>query len=212
MSGLLQRLAGQALNSNARAIASKRIRPAAGVQAQLPLGMATDGGPAILTIPQTVTSSIDPDRRLDATPNAGETRGGGDSKGATRDFTPDRAPDAHSPALNPRTATRLEQTAASIAPLPSSSALNIEGRAPQLLLGEEPVAVSPLPAITPMVLRRTQGKAAQARSESEPTEVHVHIGRIEVTARQEPAVPKKARAAPRSSVPLSEYLARGKHP
>jgi hypothetical protein len=61
--------------------------------------------------------------------------------------------------------------------------------------------------------RPHQGRQARAPGETRapdaPNEVHVHIGRIEVTAVHEPATAKpKARAPGRQPMSLENYLAR----
>ena len=64
-----------------------------------------------------------------------------------------------------------------------------------------PISVKPLPA--------PAWTDAHPRQDSASTEVHVHIGRIEVTAIQEAAASAKPRAIKQTTRPLSEYLARG---
>ena len=51
---------------------------------------------------------------------------------------------------------------------------------------------------------------AQSGAQREPTEVHVHIGRIEVAAVQDSTPAPRARAAPRKGILLAGYLARGR--
>jgi hypothetical protein len=58
-------------------------------------------------------------------------------------------------------------------------------------------------------------RASNVRPEGrrEPTEVHVHIGRIEVIAAPEPAAPNKQHKSPqRSTLPLADYLAKKARP
>jgi len=127
---------------------------------------------------------------------------------------------AHSQAENPghlapdesATGARLKADAASIrevqpqvTPPPPFS----PPRAPQLLLGEVRASPAPTSAITPVAPPRNVNDNSQTRGTAEATEVHVHIGRIDVTAVQEPAQAKKSRiAAPRNTLTLSDYLAR----
>lgn len=79
---------------------------------------------------------------------------------------------------------------------------------PAPLLAPPPPARSPLLGSAP---HRTASGPAEVRRLSEPetNEVHVHIGRIEVTAVQEAPPAKKSRARPtRKPMSLDEYLAR----
>lgn len=73
------------------------------------------------------------------------------------------------------------------------------------------VAPAPLPsgaAVAAAVLRNSDGRAAVALSAAdEPNEVHIHIGRIDVTATNEPA-PRRRPAAATAPVSLGTYLAR----
>jgi hypothetical protein len=54
----------------------------------------------------------------------------------------------------------------------------------------------------------SQRRPERARDVEQPTEVHVHIGRIDVTAAREPPAPKKSRKSSRETLPLAEYLSR----
>jgi hypothetical protein len=73
---------------------------------------------------------------------------------------------------------------------------------------DEVNAVRPTPAIAPAA-QPVPTLTIAKNSQSEPTEVHVHIGRIEVIAAPEPAAPKSNRtSASRSTLPLADYLAR----
>ncbi len=79
---------------------------------------------------------------------------------------------------------------------------------PQPLL-DEVYTVTPTPAISPAAQPAPALTVAAKNTQSEPTEVHVHIGRIEVIAAPELAAPKKNRATPaRNTLPLADYLAR----
>jgi hypothetical protein len=77
--------------------------------------------------------------------------------------------------------------------------------APAPLLPDVVVAAPPpaIAAIRPAPPRETRTAAIV-----EPTEVHVHIGRIEVTALPAPAASKRRERPARPSVPLSDYLAK----
>jgi hypothetical protein len=76
---------------------------------------------------------------------------------------------------------------------------------PPPLIGETAASRprSPFGPIRPAVADVT--KTAQ---DGEPTEVHVHIGRIEVTALPAPAAPKRRERPARQSPPLADYLAK----
>jgi hypothetical protein len=81
---------------------------------------------------------------------------------------------------------------------------------PERLLNETLSSAPQTMGVMPM--RTAALTASQPRSEQESTEVHVHIGRIEVTAVHEAAAPAKQGRNPRASRPLSDYLARGSRP
>jgi hypothetical protein len=49
--------------------------------------------------------------------------------------------------------------------------------------------------------------AARGREQSAP-DVHIHIGRIELTAVTPPAPPRRPTAATKAAMPLDEYLQR----
>jgi hypothetical protein len=79
-------------------------------------------------------------------------------------------------------------------------------RVPRQLV-EHPGRVRPEPATA---LRPNAGfdRPLPSMRDSEPNEVHVHIGRIEVTAVAQPAPPKRRAPAPvRGSMSLTDYLA-----
>jgi hypothetical protein len=80
---------------------------------------------------------------------------------------------------------------------------------PQRLLAEAPAPVI-VPLASAPVFNATRKDESCIRPDNhrEPTEVHVHIGRIEVIAAAEPAAPKRPhKPATRPTVPLAEYLA-----
>jgi hypothetical protein len=78
------------------------------------------------------------------------------------------------------------------------------------------VSVRPLAAVAPPVLplgseRRVADPSPNTTAGEEPVEVHVHIGRIEVTAQQPPALVARPRPKPtQPTASLSDYLARRK--
>jgi hypothetical protein len=69
----------------------------------------------------------------------------------------------------------------------------------------EPLSLSTM-SVPDRIEPRQHGERA-----TETTEVHVHIGRIDVIATPEPATPRKTRAAPpRQTRSLGDYLSKGK--
>jgi len=74
---------------------------------------------------------------------------------------------------------------------------------PQLATGQTPL----LAAAPSAPLRRAAVRSASERAQREPDEVHIHIGRIEVTAAP-PAPRPVAVPAARKAMSLDEYLAR----
>jgi hypothetical protein len=195
MSGLLQRLAGQALGAKAAGTAP-RIRPATNVHPQAPVAL----------------------------PTRAETPGAGVQTWRDANAAPERAPiDAASPASTATPArSRTEPETQEIAPLrieiPAASQPRVhsgqdraqDAAVPLRLLDEAAPAPGSPPAIAPLAIQpRPLPQSALGGDRSEPAEVHVHIGRIEVTAVTEPERPKKARpATPRQTMPLADYLAR----
>ncbi len=75
-------------------------------------------------------------------------------------------------------------------------------------MGEVIVEPTYPPAIAPVAQPRIVVDRTQSANTAEPPEVHVHIGRIEVTAVEETAPPKKSRTAQPRTLPLGDYLAR----
>jgi hypothetical protein len=89
-----------------------------------------------------------------------------------------------------------------------------EQELPQPLLAETP-APSVMPLVDAPLVNAIHDGDSRIRPDNqrEPTEVHVHIGRIEVIAAPEPAAPKKPpKPATRPTVPLADYLARKVRP
>jgi hypothetical protein len=121
---------------------------------------------------------------------------------------------APSPPFDARPKLRIIEHTSVNAPAPSRPASGeIQSRAPRPLLGESHHVPAQPASIAPLTPPRPQIEPARNRAAAEPTEVHVHIGRIEVVAMPEPAAAsKKPRAQPRSTRPLSEYLARRRQP
>jgi hypothetical protein len=115
----------------------------------------------------------------------------------------------------PRAAPAIDVRAAKARPAPPEPRVpDRKPSFPQLLLAE-----APGPSVMPMLSTPLTNNARDSRlrirpdAPREPTEVHVHIGRIEVIAAPEPAAPKKTqKPATRPTVPLADYLARKARP
>jgi hypothetical protein len=102
-------------------------------------------------------------------------------------------------------AERARQMRNAYAPSPAKS--EVSPGLPEPLLDD--VQIEARPAIAPLTHPVSVIRAESKDSRAEPTEVHVHIGRIEVIAAPAPATPKKSRTAPaRNTLPLTDYLAR----
>jgi len=212
MSGLLQRVAGQALGTNSAGSLgdATRIRPAVTFHGQVPVGLAVHSEQVAPTVRAAWPVAADEshaerpnqsnDQRLttDAVPKEPRDSATSTQARANAYLTP--------PLQTPLTARRFPEPAE----LPRPARLSTpEIRTPQPLLGEvtsEPaLSRSIMPASPPRIVI----DSAQTRTPAEPTEVHVHIGRIEVTAVPETTPRKKSRSAPkRDTLPLSDYLAR----
>jgi hypothetical protein len=195
MSGLLQRLAGQATvaNTGGTPIRGGRIRPAASVHAPAPVALSADA--EIEQLPQAYSHAP-------REANLAEERSA--------------AWEAHPPVAMPAHAAQTSAFAKSpIASVPHVSTTQLEessptrkDRTPQALLGEPPTAESPASAITPITPPPMAINMAPQPAANESTEIHLHIGRIEVSALQESATLKGPRAsARRATQSLDEYLA-----
>jgi hypothetical protein len=214
MSGLLSRLASQALNTNSARASEPGIRPAASVHAQVPVGPATGSEASVPTLrvhspvpseDQTEKLRVQDTARIASFPAESAAPAG--SAGHRRSI-------ASAPRFDARPELRIVERASVSAPTPSRPA-SAEGewRGPRPLLGESHDAPAQPASIAPLTPPRPHIEPAQNRSATEPTEVHVHIGRIEVMAMPEPAAAsKKPRPPTRHTRPLSEYLARRRQP
>lgn len=204
MSGLLQRLAGQAMGPQASG--APRIRSAMSVHAQAPMGLARDGE-APRTMPGLVP--VVP-RSQAAEPHTLTVT----QPGSPPEFTtviqsgePAREP---SPLANPTQPVESPSMSphASREPSDRNASRDVVEKAPRPLLEEVEAFNSP-PVIAPAAQPSLAVTVAPNGPRAEPTEVHVHIGRIEVIAAPEAGAPKKNRAAPaRNTLPLADYLAR----
>jgi len=209
MSGLLQRIVGQAMRANAARTSGNeaRIRPAASVHAHAPVALPAQGEPEQL--PQHLVNSPGEtklvDERVAGAVALSEPKTGYETRQAAA--PPTHAAQTPAVAISPiASAPRVALTNGKQS---AESAPDFESRAPRALLGELPVAGSPAPAVAPITPPRMTVEVAAHRAANEPTEVHVHIGSIEVRAVQESGAPKKARTpAQRKTLSLDEYLAR----
>lgn len=110
--------------------------------------------------------------------------------------------------------TRAEPPARSREPTPAPLLVNIprdstseaEPRLPSSLL-DAPRPLRPHTTLATGPGARGQQLTAATERDSEPTEVHVHIGRIEITAEKQVPVRSKPAAA-RKTVGLDDYLAK----
>jgi len=203
MSGMLQRLVGQAMGTQASGL--PRVRSAMSVHAQAPIGLpheTAESRPELALTPAVPQQGSEPSRTptpvQQATPR--EVVPAIRSAQAARESTPlaEPTPRSHSPL---RPSPTFHAAAARSAPH------DFAERAPPPLL-EEMQDVSAPPAIKPAAAVQQPLGVAANPSRAEPTEVHVHIGRIEVIAAPEPAAAKQSRPAARNTRSLAEYLAR----
>ncbi len=201
MSELLQRLVVQARGTHAVQDPS-RVRPAGAVQAQAPLGVPAEVdrapiGP--LEFPRAALSRLS---GADATPSTARR---GTTHGSAAGPEPAASPELDVLRVHARRDDLVEPARA--------PARDIADRAPPALLGEAPAEIVASTAIIPLTMPRVVSVAAPAQAAGETTEVHVHIGRIELIAPPGSGKPdKKPRAAPSRTLPLGEYLARRRSP
>jgi hypothetical protein len=205
VSSLLQRLAGHALGTSAPRIRSaERMRGSA----QLEVAVNQPQNPESAD-PACDTSAISPRLAHPVRPVV-------------------MVPDEHDTNLDPRPGdrlprTRLEHTTPPVArierPLVPAASQALESEASFTTQETHIVVQAPTPLLGPVapevprnpVASRAQlpsAPAAVPERDQEPTEVHVHIGRIEVTAVHTPAPVKRRVSTARQTQSLSEYLAR----
>jgi hypothetical protein len=188
VSTFLQRLASQAVGAGEpRVCAAARTR--ATVPIVMPAGHASgmpDAGGLQAADRTSHAPDIDRDANRDAASRPLELLVpalAGPQRAAPRPAAP---PDVH-----PR---EVADAAAPAAPIPEPLLAVVERAVPvQIAVGSIQPAARP---------------AQITRAGAEPSEVHVHIGRIEVTAVPVPAPPRKREATPRRSLALSDYLAK----
>ena len=115
------------------------------------------------------------------------------------------------PVANPQTASSLHPPAArrgDTAPQPPRPGRD------RSAASDDERRIAPIVTTTPAIPRVAQPRIAEQRSdaarhrqESTP-DVHIHIGRIELTAVTTPAPPQRQPAAAKAAMPLDEYLQR----
>ena len=206
MSGLLQRLAAQAIAQRDGGV-PVRIRSAIGVHARIPLGPGAVESAETVSETKTQTSGARAANSqtllvVEDTPAAIHTvvvDAPKKSQDISESEHPVQTPHFRAPArkapADARTNERVTWTHFPSRLLPEQPKVPIP--AMELQLPPAPSAREPL-------MERTAASPA-------PTEVHVHIGRIDVIAPPESTAPKKARASnSRPTVPLSDFLARRK--
>ena len=200
---MLQRLAGQALGAQAKD--APRIRPAASVHAQVPVGSPRDGeasAPLPPLLPDTMPRSES--MRNVSTERATPVK---ESVTIVHSVETIRGP-AAVPLPQRPIATRAVSATAQRDESSRRDPRDLSDRTPEPLL-DEVEGTSEAPIIRPVPQSPPSMSAVGDKAREEPTEVHVHIGRIEVIAAPESAPPKKNRTAPaRNTLPLADYLAR----
>jgi hypothetical protein len=214
MSGLLQRLIGQAMSLRAQGASghASRIRSAVAVHAPVPLVPDDHAAPRTSQHAQMsgAASNETIGVRYRAPPNEVMVREAKVTPGQSPAI--DRTTGAD-PGSQPTTRSTNVARAETAAPV----ALVARGPAPQFmaparLLGEvaSPRA-APAGIVANVSERRLLIDSPGSNVERPPSEVHVHIGRVEVKAVTEAAAPKKPRAPPtRPTRTLSDYLSRGR--
>ena len=188
MSTFLQRLASQAIGAS-----EPRVRAAARTRANVPMVM-----PAGIASPRPAAAGI---QTADQTSPAPQIDSAADRDAASRPLehlvplfaAPERAAPrpAAPPDVHPR---KVADATAPVTPIPAPLLEMVERAVPvRITAGSIQPAARPTPI---------------ARAGAEPSEVHVHIGRIEVTAVPAPAPPRKRAPAPQRTLALSDYLAK----
>jgi hypothetical protein len=112
---------------------------------------------------------------------------------------------SHEPSVRSPDRTPSEETTS----VRHSERVAAPAREPALLIQEAAAGSPPRPApLVPLTTRSTAG-GMHASPHDEPNEVHIHIGRIEVTAVHESATPRRPAGAPTAPpMSLQEYFAK----
>ena len=193
MSRLLQRLAGQA-----RGDSGPRIRPAAAMRAQVPIALA----------PHRPSEAMDRSPARESGPRS--EVGAFLNRAASNKYSGQPFNGITPPAMSTvATAQDSEMpfaVASPVADRDSSAPL------PPLLLRD--IIAAPPAAAVLAPIRPAAAREARTDASGDPAEVHVHIGRIEVTALPAPtaSTPARRERTARPPVPLSDYLAKRRSP
>lgn len=201
MSGFLRSLSAQALGV-ARSVKSAARLPYAAVPAVVePAGDGSIAPPGASRIAPT-------DPPLDTTDEIPAPR----NAGIVRDVPSSRVSRLDDDALDQRHAHAMHQHADRNPAMRHH--LTVSTPAPLV----EPARVPSLPSLVPPAARAARPTAVASASLANPadrhstnadaTEVHVTIGRIDVTAVHEPSTPARRAVRVKNTVPLNEYLAR----
>jgi len=206
MSGLLERLARQALGARA-AGAVPVIRSALSVHPRQPIALASKELRPTRNVerpPSTAHHSRPPEANPHAFPPPHESL-----TETSRGFPPpppalDPSVDREEPRDGAESAANETSTLSNVSPTPRER--QTSHAFPARLLD----AVVPHAAPASLAAARIPADFAshpdRIRDAEQPMEVHVHIGRIDVTAEREPPAPKKHRKTIRETLPLAEYL------
>lgn len=194
MSALLGRLVGQSRSTGER---GTRIRSAASVHAQVPAGLPTVESSEVPALSDARGFALPRDEHS-GTPVVTETR-------RPPMLAERRAEDAH-PGASPVHSHTRTQTIHRREREEHEIVRELSAPAPIMPEVSIPRFDSPLIAPATRPAREASARHDASRG-AEATEVHVHIGRIEVIAAPAPATPGKVRApVRRQSRSLSDYL------
>jgi hypothetical protein len=180
--------------------ARSRIRSASGVHSRAPVTLST-GGETPLSMLHEAAASQRPAAAVERTVEVG-----GEIRTISASLPRADTPRANEPASDlPRPRHAISGVARETPE--ADRAIVRERAAPPRLLGDIPETSSASPMPAPAVASGSRVASVRAAGTA-PAEVHVHIGRIEVTAVHEPAASaSKKRATPRQTRSLSDYLA-----
>ena len=201
MTGMFGRLANQAKAGSGPE--RSRIRPASVVHAPVPLSSAREPEVPLMTAPAHAVEEVLADPVVATT--------------GVSHLMASSVPGAHqaplAPATSPAGAQPTQVLELNRVIVRDMQANERTRDVPAPLLAE-----SPPPPLVPFSVAPFVGAPRERSNDpsvrrGEPTEVHVHIGRIEVTGAPEPAPAKRPKpAAPRETLPLADYLSRKSRP
>ena len=202
MTGMFGRLANQAMAGSGPE--RSRIRPASVVHAHVPLSSAREPEVPLMTAPAHAVEEVLADPVV-ATPTG------------RSHLMASSVPRAHQAPLAPATPPAgaqptqvLERDRVIVRDMQANERTR---DVPAPLLPESPPPRLVPFSVAPFVGAPRERSNDQSVRRDEPTEVHVHIGRIEVTGAPEPAPAKRPKpAAPRETLPLADYLSRKSRP